>query len=31
MTLKTCLDNIKARTGNPPEDFRVLAEKKGLL
>ncbi len=31
MTLKAYLDNIKAQTGKTPEDFRVLAEKKGLL
>ena len=31
MTLKAYLDNIKAKTGKSPEDFRVLAEKKGLL
>jgi hypothetical protein len=31
MTLKAYLDNIKAKTGKTPEDFRVLAEKKGLL
>ena len=31
MTLKAYLDNIKAQTGKSPEDFRVLAEKKGLL
>lgn len=31
MTLKAYLDNIRAQTGKTPEDFRVLAEKKGLL
>ncbi len=31
MTLKAYLDNIKAQTGKTPQDFRVLAEKKGLL
>jgi predicted transport protein len=31
MTLKAYLDNIKAQTGKTPDDFRVLAEKKGLL
>jgi len=31
MTLKDYLDNIKAQTGKTPDDFRVLAEKKGLL
>lgn len=31
MTLKAYLDNIKAKTGKTPEDFKVLAEKKGLL
>ena len=31
MTLKAYLDNIKAKTGKSPDDFRVLAEKKGLL
>ncbi len=31
MTLKAYLDNIKAKTGKTPEDFRVLAESKGLL
>lgn len=31
MTLKAYYDNIKAKTGKTPEDFRVLAEKKGLL
>ncbi len=31
MTLKAYYDNIKAQTGKTPEDFRVLAEKKGLL
>ena len=31
MTLKAYYDNIKAKTGKTPEDFRALAEKKGLL
>jgi predicted transport protein len=31
MTLKAYLDNIQAQTGKTPQDFRVLAEKKGLL
>ncbi len=31
MTLKAYLDNIEAKTGKTPEDFRVLAEKKGFL
>ncbi len=31
MTLKAYYDNIKAQTGKTPEDFRALAEKKGLL
>ncbi len=31
MTLKAYLDNIKAKTGKTPEDFLVLAKKKGLL
>jgi hypothetical protein len=31
MTLKAYLDNIEAKTGKTPQDFRVLAEKKGLL
>jgi predicted transport protein len=31
MTLKAYLDNIQAQTGKTPEDFKVLAEKKGLL
>ena len=31
MTLKAYLDNIKAQTGKTPDDFKVLAEKKGLL
>ncbi len=26
MTLKAYLDNIKAKTGKTPEDFRILAE-----
>ena len=31
MTLKAYLDNIKAQTGKTPQDFKILAEKKGLL
>jgi predicted transport protein len=31
MTLKAYLDNIQAQTGKTPQDFRFLAEKKGLL
>ena len=31
MTLKAYLDNIKTQTGKTPQDFRVEAEKKGLL
>jgi hypothetical protein len=31
MTFQAYLDNIKAKTGKSPEDFRRLAEKKGLM
>ena len=31
MTLKAYLDNIEAKTGKTADDFRDLAEKKGLL
>ena len=31
MTLKAYLDNIQAKTGKTPQDFRILAEEKGLL
>jgi hypothetical protein len=31
MSLKAYLDNIKAKTGKTPEDFKKLAAKKGLL
>jgi len=31
MTLKAYLDNIRAQTGKTPQDFLVMAEKKGLL
>jgi len=31
MTLKAYLDNIQAKTGKTPDDFRALAEKKGLV
>ena len=31
MTLKAYYDNIKAKTGKTPADFKVLAAKKGLL
>jgi hypothetical protein len=30
MSLTTYLEHIKARTGKSPEDFRTLAEEKGL-
>ena len=30
MTYQAYLDTIKAKTGKTPEDFRVLAAKKGL-
>lgn len=31
MTFQAYIDNIRAKTGKSPEDFRRLAEKKGLL
>lgn len=31
MTLKAYLDNIEAKTGMTPKDFKVLADRKGLL
>lgn len=31
MTFKAYIDNIYAKTGLTPEDFKGLAEKKGLL
>lgn len=31
MTFKAYIDNIYTKTGKTPEDFRALAEKKGLL
>jgi hypothetical protein len=31
MSFQAYLNNIKAKTGNTPEDFKVLAEKKGFL
>lgn len=31
MSFQSYIDNIKARTGKSPEDFRLLAERKGLL
>lgn len=31
MSFQAYLDTIKARTGRTPEDFRQLAEAKGLL
>ena len=31
MTYKAYLDNIQAKTGKTPEDFKALAAKKGLL
>ncbi len=31
MTLKAYYDNIKVKTGRTPQDFLVLAQKKGLL
>ena len=31
MSFQAYIDNIKAKTGKTPEDFRALAEKKGLL
>jgi hypothetical protein len=31
MTFQAYIDNIFAKTGKTPADFKVLAEKKGLL
>ena len=31
MTFQAYIDNIEAKTGKTPKDFRNLAEKKGLL
>ena len=31
MTYKAYIDNIRAKTGKTPEDFRKLAKKKGLV
>jgi hypothetical protein len=31
MSFQAYIDNIKAKTGKTPEDFRKIAEKKGLL
>jgi hypothetical protein len=31
MSFEAYIDNIKAKTGKTPEDFKMLAEKKGLL
>lgn len=31
MSFQAYLDNIKAKTGKTPEDFKNLAQKKGLL
>jgi hypothetical protein len=31
MSFQAYIDNIKTKTGKTPEDFRELAEKKGLL
>ena len=31
MTFQAYIDNIKAKTGKTPGDFKKLAEKKGLL
>src|SRR5438445_778685 len=31
MSFQAYLDNIKAKTGKTPEDFRVLAAEKGLV
>jgi hypothetical protein len=31
MSFQVYIDNIKAKTGKSPEDFKKLAEKKGLL
>jgi hypothetical protein len=31
MTYKAYIDNIKAKTGKTPEEFRKLAQEKGLV
>ena len=31
MSFQAYIDNIKAKTGKTPEDFKKIAEKKGLL
>ena len=31
MSFQAYIDNIKAKTGKSPEDFKKIAEKKGLL
>ncbi len=31
MSFQAYLDNVQSKTGKTPEDFRVLAEEKGLL
>jgi Domain of unknown function (DUF4287) len=31
MSFQAYIDNIKAKTGKTPEDFKILAETKGLL
>lgn len=31
MSFQAYIDNIKAKTGKTPEDFKALAEKKGFL
>ncbi len=31
MSFQAYLDNIKTKTGKSPEDFKKIAEKKGLL
>lgn len=31
MSFQAYIDNIKAKTGKTPEDFKALAEDKGLL
>ncbi len=31
MTFQAYIDNIKAKTGKTPADFKILAEKNGLL
>jgi hypothetical protein len=31
ISFQAYIDNIKAKTGKTPDDFKALAEKKGLL